>query len=218
MNNKVNGVEDPSVNHMEMDKSGPPASNEDSPIDYSILLMPFRRRSNLQEAWPVLESSLEEYGISCELDMDQFFITFTTTRAKDPYAILNSRYLIRLLAAEVPPRQALKVMYGMPCYLIYTGYHLGGLCSKFGIKTDKYVSRKKLLMTLPIQELEKLTGCSIYLRPNNDMVAAMGPIKGLKLVRSIVEDCIVHNMPPAHRVKRLANYVQAIKGVEALRL
>ncbi|XP_034221954.1 KRR1 small subunit processome component homolog isoform X3 [Prunus dulcis] len=190
MNNKVNGVEDPSVNHMEMDKSGPPASNEDSPIDYSILLMPFRRRSttDLQEAWPVLESSLEEYGISCELDMDQFFITFTTTRAKDPYAILNSRYLIRLLAAEVPPRQ------------------------------DKYVSRKKLLMTLPIQELEKLTGCSIYLRPNNDMVAAMGPIKGLKLVRSIVEDCIVHNMPPAHRVKRLANYVQAIKGVEALRL
>lgn len=35
---------------------------------------------------------------------------------------------------------------------------------------------------------------------------------------AVVEDCIVHNMPPAPRVRRLANYIQAIKGVEALRL
>ncbi|XP_034219213.1 KRR1 small subunit processome component-like [Prunus dulcis] len=148
----------------------------------------------------------------------QYFITFTTTKAKDSYAILDSRYLLRLLSAGVPPLRAVKVLNGMPCYLVYTGYVFDGFCQKFDIKRDKYVFRKKLLMSLPVQELEKLTCCNIYLCPENDMVAVMGPIRGMKLVRKIVEDCIVHNMPPAPRVRRLANYIQAIKGVEGLRL
>ncbi|CAL2269628.1 unnamed protein product [Prunus armeniaca] len=210
--------------------------------DASVLRMPIDRLTakNLQEAWSVLKSSLEEYGISCALDVDQYFITFTTTKAKDSYAILDSRYLIRLLSAGVPPLRAVKVLNGMPCYLVYTGYIFDGLCKKFDIKPvaslnfrntitwhlellfdlrkDKYVSRKKLLMSLPVQELEKLTCCNIYLCPTDDMVAIMGPIRGMMLVRKIVEDCIVHNMPPAPRVRRLANYIQAIKGVEALRL
>ncbi|CAL2269619.1 unnamed protein product [Prunus armeniaca] len=109
-------------------------------------------------------------------------------------------------------------MNGMPCYLVYTGYIFNGLCKKFGIKPDKYESRKKLLTSLPVQELEKMTCCNIYLCPKDHLVAVMGPIPGMKLVRKIVEDCIVHNMPPAPRVRRLANYIQAIKGVEALRL
>ncbi|CAL2269640.1 unnamed protein product [Prunus armeniaca] len=173
---------------------------------------------DLQEVWPVLKSALEEYGISCALDVDQYFITFTTTKAKDSYAILDSRYLIRLLSAGIPPLRAVKVMNGMSCYLVYTGYMFNGLCKKFGIKPDKYESRKKLLMSLPVQELEKMTCCNIYLCPKDHLVAVMGPIGGMKLVRKIVEDCIVHNMPPTPRVRRLANYIQAIKGVEALRL
>ncbi|CAL2269618.1 unnamed protein product [Prunus armeniaca] len=190
------------------------------PYDLSVLRMPINicTVKDLQEAWPVLKSALEEYGISCALDLDQYFITFTTTKAKDSYAILDSRYLIRLLSAGVPPLRAVKVLNGMPCYLVYTGYVYDGLCKKFDIKRDKYVSRKKLLMSLPVQELEKLTCCNIYLCPVDDMVAVMGPIQGMKLVRKIVEDCIVHNMPPTPRVRRLANYIQAIKGVEALRL
>ncbi|ONI05015.1 hypothetical protein PRUPE_6G351800 [Prunus persica] len=83
---------------------------------------------------------------------------------------------------------AVKVLNGMPCYLVYTGISM--------------FSGKKLLMSLPVQELEKLTCCNIYLCPEV----------------AVVEDCIVHNMPPAPRVRRLANYIQAIKGVEALRL
>ncbi|CAL9003673.1 unnamed protein product, partial [Prunus brigantina] len=158
---------------------------------------------DLQEAWPVLKSALAEYGISCALDLDEYFITFTTTKAKDSYALLDSRYLIRLLSAGVPPLRAVKVLNGMPCYLVYTGYVSDGLCKKFDIKPNKYVSRKKLLMSLPVQD---------------DMVAIMGPIQGMKQVRKMVEDCIVHNMPPAPRVRRLANYIQAIKGVEELRL
>lgn len=188
------------------------------PYDLSGLRMPLRTTKDLQEAWPVLKSALEEYGISCALDVDQYFITFTTTKAKDSYALLDSRYLIRLLSAGVPPLRAVKVMNGMPCYLVYTGYMYNGLCKKFGIKPDKYESRKKLLTSLPVQELEKMTCCNIYLCPKDHLVAVMGPIPGMKLVRKIVEDCIVHNMPPAPRVRRLANYIQAIKGVEALRL
>ncbi|CAL9003675.1 unnamed protein product [Prunus brigantina] len=197
MTNKVN-MEEIIAYNMKVAKSY-------GPYDASILRMPIDRLTakNLQEAWSVLKSSLEEYGISCALDVDHYFITFTTTKAKDSYAILDSRYLIRLLSAGVPPLRAVKVLNGMPCYLVYTGYIFDGLCEKFDIKPDKYVSRKKLLMSLPVQD---------------DMVAIMGPIRGMKLVRKIVEDCIVHNMPPAPRVRRLANYIQAIKGVEALRL
>ncbi|CAL8121100.1 unnamed protein product [Prunus armeniaca] len=220
MRNHVNGMEDPSVHRMVIDNKSTPASDKDSPVDYSILRMPFLRRitTDLQEAWPVLQSALEEYDISCALDVDRYFITFTTTRAKDPYAILKSRYLLRLLSAAVPALQAVKVLNGIPCHLIYTGYHIGGLCKKFGIKMDKYVSRKKVLMTLPVQALEKLTGCDIYLCPSDDLVAVMGPVQGLELVRRIVEDCIVHNVPLAPRVKRLTTYAQTIKGVKALRL
>ncbi|BFG21508.1 hypothetical protein CerSpe_077820 [Prunus speciosa] len=69
-----------------------------------------------------------------------------------------------------------------------------------------------------MQALEKLTGCDIYLRPSDDLVAIMGPVQGLELVGRIVEDCIVHNVPPAPLVKRLTTYAQTIKGVEALRL
>ncbi|KAL6278889.1 hypothetical protein ACE6H2_022490 [Prunus campanulata] len=197
MTNKVN-MEEIIAHNMKVARS-------DYPYDLSVLRMPFHRRitKNLQEAWPVLKSALEKYGISCALDVDQYFITFTTTKAKDSYAILDARYLIRLLSAGVPPLRAVKVLNGMPCYLVYTGYNFDGLCKTFDIKQDKYVSKKKLLMSLPVQ---------------NDMVAVMGPIQGMKLVRKIVEDCIVHNMPPAPRVRRLANYIQAIKGVEALRL
>ncbi|KAL6278893.1 hypothetical protein ACE6H2_022494 [Prunus campanulata] len=212
MTNKVN-MEEIIAHNMKVAKSY-------DPNDFSVLRMPIDRctAKNLQEAWAVLKSALEKYGISCALDVDQYFITFTTTKAKDSYAILDARYLIRLLSAGVPPLRAVKVLNGMPCYLVYTGYIFNGVCKKIGIKSDKYESRKKLLMSLPVQELEKLTCCNIYLCPKDDMVAVMGPIRGMKLVRKIVEDCIVHNMPPAPRVRRLANYIQAIKGVEALRL
>ncbi|ONI05019.1 hypothetical protein PRUPE_6G351800 [Prunus persica] len=38
---------------------------------------------------------------------------------------------------------AVKVLNGMPCYLVYTGYVFDGFCQKFDIKRDKYVFRKK---------------------------------------------------------------------------
>ncbi|KAL6278605.1 hypothetical protein ACE6H2_022206 [Prunus campanulata] len=49
---------------------------------------------------------------------------------------------------------------------------------------------------------------------SDDLVAAMGPVQEMKLVKKIVEDCIIHNMSSTPRIRRLGNHVQLIKGVE----
>ncbi|ONI05017.1 hypothetical protein PRUPE_6G351800 [Prunus persica] len=170
------------------------------PYDLSVLRMPinicteeqsfltyeswrcFFTAKDLQEAWPVLKSALKEYGISCALDLDHCS-SWRLRKFKCPNLLCH---ILEHSCTFV--FKAVKVLNGMPCYLVYTGISM--------------FSGKKLLMSLPVQELEKLTCCNIYLCPEV----------------AVVEDCIVHNMPPAPRVRRLANYIQAIKGVEALRL
>ncbi|OAY85412.1 KRR1 small subunit processome component [Ananas comosus] len=49
--------------------------------------------------------------------------------------------------------------------------------------------------------IEILTGCYVLVQGNT--VAAMGPFKGLKQVRRIVEDCIQNKMHPVYHVKIL---------------
>ncbi|CAB4285472.1 unnamed protein product [Prunus armeniaca] len=62
MTNKVN-MEEIIAHNMKVARS-------DDPYDLSVLRMHLRTTKDLQEAWPVLKSALEEYGISCALDVD----------------------------------------------------------------------------------------------------------------------------------------------------
>eukprot|EP00850_Spirogloea_muscicola_P011024 SM000067S20301 [mRNA] locus=s67:99046:103027:- [translate_table: standard] len=141
-------------------------------------LFPKYREKYLREAWPAVTRALKEHGIACELNLVEGSMTVSTTRkTKDPYVIIKARDLIKLLSRSVPALQALKVLDdNVQCDIIKIGNLI----------------RNKAI--------ELLTECYVLVQGNT--VSAMGPWKGLKAVRRIVEDCI-KNVHPIYHIKAL---------------
>ena len=74
-------------------------------------LFPKYREKYLREVWPSVTRALKEYGIACELNLVEGSMTVRTTRKTfDPYIIIKSRDLIKLLSRSVPAPQALKIL------------------------------------------------------------------------------------------------------------
>ncbi|BFG36735.1 hypothetical protein CerSpe_230090 [Prunus speciosa] len=159
---------------------------------------PFPRShaTDVQEAWPAMESALAGFGMTCVLKMDQYLITFVAPKHLNRDVSRNSKILLRLLSVRVPALQALRVLDEAQGDIIYTGFHEWGLCNYYEINMDKYLKRKKFLTAIPEKELGQLTGCEVYVRPMNDVVAAIGPLGGLKIVRKLVTDSIVYKVDP----------------------
>ncbi|BFG37209.1 hypothetical protein CerSpe_234830 [Prunus speciosa] len=170
----------------------------------------------LQEAWPMVKSALEEYDISCILNLVFHYITIKTTRTTDPDIIVKAKQLVELLSIHIPVHEAIRVLSDIQWDIIKIGLG-GGLRSKYGIRLDQGVEREKLLMR-PLNILGGLTTCNVFFRKDN--IAVMGSPMGLKLIRRIVVDCIVHNVDPASRVNRISKFMsfQVRKNLEDLHL
>jgi ribosomal RNA assembly protein len=179
-----------------------PFTRDDNPhglleeSSFAVLFPKYRERY-LRDAWPVVTKSLKEVGIGCELNLVEGSMTVRTTRTTwDPYAIIKARDVLKLLARSVPAAQALKVLADdTQCDII----KIGGLVRN----KDKFVRRRQRLVGpggATLKALELLTGCYILVQGNT--VAAMGPYKGLKTVRRVVEDCMA-NVHPIYHVKTL---------------
>ncbi|OAY78490.1 KRR1 small subunit processome component [Ananas comosus] len=172
--------EDPNIDRWKIEKFDP-SWNEGGMLEVSSFstLFPKYREKYLQEAWPMVKSALKECGISCELNLVEGSMTVSTTvKTRDPYIIIKARDLIKLLSRSVPAPQAIKILNDdMQCDIIKIGN----------------LERNKAI--------EILTGCYVLVQGNT--VAAMGPFKGLKQLRRIVEDCIQNKMHPVYHVKIL---------------
>ncbi|KAF6263490.1 hypothetical protein COO60DRAFT_1489903 [Scenedesmus sp. NREL 46B-D3] len=160
-------------------------------------LFPKYREKYLREVWPAVTRALKEVGVSCELNLVEGSMSVRTTRKTwDPYIIIKARDLIKLLARSVPAPQALKILQDeMQCDII----KIGGLLRN----KEKFVKRRQRLIGpngSTLKALELLTDCYILVQGNT--VSAMGPYKGLKTARRVVEDAIL-NVHPIYHIKTL---------------
>lgn len=172
-----------------------PFTKEDNPrgllaeSSFSVLF-PKYRESYLSKVWPLVKEVLNEHGVEPEMDLIKGSLSVKTTRKTyDPYIIIKARDLITLLARSVDLEQAKKILDDdVACDII----KIGSMVSK----KERFVKRRKRLIGpggTTLKAIECLTDCYVAVQGNT--VAALGPHKGLKEVRNIVEDCMKNIHP-----------------------
>lgn len=176
------------------DNAGGTFSEESS---FSVLF-PKYREVYLRESWPLITRSLEKHGIACTLDLVSGTMTVRTTRKTyDPAAVLAARDCIKLLSRSVPAPQAVKIL---------TDDNVAADVIKIRNlvrNKERFVKRRQRILGpggSTLKALELLTSCYILVQGNT--VSAMGPYKGLKEVRRVVEDCMA-NVHPIYHIKEL---------------
>jgi ribosomal RNA assembly protein len=118
----------------------------------------------------------------------------TTRKTFDPYAILNARDMVKLLARGVNLPQAVKIFGDeTACDIIKIGNIIRN--------KERFVKRRQRIVGpngSTLKAIELLTNCYVLVQGNT--VSAMGPFKSLKEVRRIVIDCM-KNVHPIYRIK-----------------
>lgn len=160
-------------------------------------LFPKYREKYLKEVWPMVQEVAAEHNLKAELDLVEGSMLVKTTRKTwDPYIIIKSRDMIKLLARSVPIEQCKRVLQDdTGCDIIKIGNIVN--------KKEKFVKRRQRLIGpngATLKSIELLTDCYVLVQGNT--VSAIGPYKGLQQVREIVIDTM-ENVHPIYNIKAL---------------
>ncbi|KAK9919284.1 hypothetical protein M0R45_027891 [Rubus argutus] len=202
MEHKENGFveqHDPKVDPAE---ETAPLLNGDGMPDVISFSRRFPRiiESDVQKAWLVAKSAFDYYGISCTLDLVNCLMTISKPRTRDSDIIFKAKDLLELLAMNIPVSRSIYIMEGRKFDIIENGSQRRGLCAKFGITSEQFRERRRLLLKGPaLKALGKLTSSDIFV--GDGIVVSLGDsYLGMKLVRRMVEDCILHKVTLASRI------------------
>ncbi|KAK8080667.1 KRR1 small subunit processome component [Apiospora hydei] len=165
------------------------------------VLFPKYREVYLRESWPMITRALEKRGIACELNLvDGSMKVATTRKTYDPAAILSARDLIR---------------YGYICFWqdpfpLRKQSRIRNLVRS----KEKFAKRRQRILGpngQTLKALELLT--QTYILCQGSTVSVMGPYKGLKEIRRIVEDTM-NNVHPIYAIKTLMVKQELMKDPE----
>lgn len=160
-------------------------------------LFPKYREKYIREMWPLVTRSLKKFGIGCELNLTEGSMTVKTTRKTwDPFIIIKSRDLIKLLARSIPVQQAMKILEDeMYCDIIKI--------KNLVRNKERFAKRRQRLIGpngATLKAIELVTNCYVMVQGNT--VSVMGNITGLKRVRTVVIECM-QNVHPIYNIKKL---------------
>ena len=175
---------DPTINKFEIQKF------EKGDMKYPLqeessfaVLYPQYREKYIKETFPHIQIALKKLGIKAELNIIEGSMTVKTTKETyDPYIIIKSRDVIKLLSRSVPYQQALRVLEdGIESDVI----KIRNLVNN----KERFIKRRQRLIGpkgMTLKALELLTDC--YLLVQGSSIYVIGSFKNLKIVRRIVLD------------------------------